>query len=81
MDVKQAMAKKWIRKAKLKKGTLSRQLDIPEIDDIPITLLRAIRDADIGDTIKNPTKMGKQKIKVTRLLKMRAVLAITLKGI
>lgn len=81
MDVKQAMAKKWIRKAKLKKGTLSRQLDIPEIDDIPITLLRAIRDADIGDTIKNPTKMGKQKIKVTRLLKKRAVLAITLKGI
>jgi hypothetical protein len=75
------MAKKWIRKAKLKKGTLSRQLDIPEEDDIPITLLRAIRDADIGDTIKNPTKMGKQKIKVTRLLKKRAVLAITLKGI
>ena len=75
------MAKKWIQKAKIKKGTLSRQLDIPEEDDIPITLLRAIRDADIGDTIKNPTKMGKQTIKVTRLLKKRAVLAITLKGI
>lgn len=75
------MVKKWIRKAKLKKGTLSRQLDIPEKDDIPITLLRAIRDADIGDTIKNPTKMGKPKVKVTRLLKKRAVLAITLKGI
>jgi hypothetical protein len=75
------MAKKWIRKAKIKKGTLSRQLDIPEEDDIPITLLRAIRDADIGDTIKNPTKMGKQKIKVTQLLKKRAVLAITLKRI
>ena len=75
------MAKKWIQKAKIKKGTLSRQLDIPEEDDIPITLLRAIRDADIGDTIKNPTKMGKQKIKVTRLLKKRAVLAITLKRI
>lgn len=75
------MAKKWIQKAKIKKGTLSRQLDIPEEDDIPITLLRAIRDADIGDTIKNPTKAGKQTIKVTRLLKKRAVLAITLKGI
>lgn len=75
------MAKKWIQKAKIKKGTLSRQLDIPIEKDIPITLLRAIRDADIGDAIKNPTKMGKQKIKVTRLLKRRAVLAITLKGI
>ena len=75
------MAKKWIRKVKIKKGTLSRQLGIPEKENIPVTLLKAIRDADIGDTIQNLTKSGKQTIKVTRLLKKRAVLAITLKGI
>ena len=74
------MAKKWMRKVAIKKGSLSRQLDIPIEDNIPITLLKAIRDAKIGSTIKNPTKSGKPRIKVTRLLKKRAVLAITLKN-
>ena len=73
------MAKKWMRKVTIKRGTLSRQLGIPVEDNIPITLLKAIRDAKIGSTIKNPTKTGKPHIKVTRLLKRRAVLAITLK--
>jgi len=73
------MAKKWIQKAGLRKGTLSRQLDIPVKDTIPITLLKAIRDAKTGSTVKNPTKSGRSNIKVTRLLKKRAVLAITLK--
>ena len=74
------MAKKWMRKVAIKKGSLSRQLEIPIEANIPITLLKAIRDAKIGSTIKNPTKSGKPRIKVTRLLKKRAVLAITLKN-
>ena len=73
------MVKKWMRKVAIRKGTLSRQLGIPIEDNIPITLLRAIQNAKIGSTIKNPTKTGKAHIKVTRLLKRRAVLAITLK--
>ena len=70
--------KKWI--PKLKKGALHRQLGIPQKVKIPITLLRKIKKAKIGSKIKNPTKVGKKVIKVTRLLKQRAVCAFTLRG-
>jgi len=73
------MAKRWIKKAQLKKGALSRQLGIPEKDNIPFTLLEKIKKAEIGETIKNPTKSGKREIKVTNKLKKRAVLALTMK--
>jgi len=73
------MAKKFIKKAALKKGALSRQLGIPEKDNILFTLLEKIKKAEIGTTIKNPTKSGKQEIKVTKKLKKRAVLALTMK--
>ena len=72
--------KLWIQSATLKEGTLSRQLGIPIEDNIPVTLLKAIRDTDIGETIKNPTKKGKKQFKITKLLKRRVVLALTLKG-
>jgi len=73
------MAKRWMQKIGLKHAALSRQLGIPISEDIPMKLLNAIRTAKIGDTISNPTKSGKRTFKVTRLLKKRAVLAITLK--
>ena len=69
----------WIQSAIKKKGALSRQLGIPIQKNIPFTLLEKIRHAKIGSTITNPTKTGKRRIKVTRLLKKRAVLALTLK--
>ena len=72
------MVKKWIPR-NLKKGALSRQLDIPEEKKIPFTLLEKIRKTRIGKRIRNPTKTGKRLIRVTRLLKRRAVLALTLK--
>lgn len=72
--------KKWIQKTGLKKGSLSRQLDIPEEKNIPMTLLRKIQAAKAGDVIINPTKTGKKKIKVTSKLERRAILAIRLKG-
>lgn len=75
------MAKKWIQKARIKKGALSRQLGIPEKDDIPITLLKAIKKASIGETVKNPTKSGKRTFRVTSKLNRRAVLALALKGL
>ena len=76
-------AKLWIQEAirKSRKGALSRQLSIPEKDNIPVTLLRAIKYANIGETIHNPVARGKRWIKVTRLLKRRVVLAMTLKGL
>lgn len=73
------MAKKFIKKAKLKKGALSRQLGIPEKDNIPFTLLEKIKKTEIGKIVENPTKTGKPSMRVTKKLKKRAVLALTLK--
>jgi len=71
--------KYWIQEAIKKEGALSRQLGIPVRDNIPKTLLEKIAKTPIGKTIRNPTKKGKRRIKVTRKLKKRAVLALTLK--
>ena len=54
-------------------------LKIPEEELIPLTLLDKIVSADVGEIVKNPTKKGKRYIKVTRLLKKRAVLARNMK--
>ena len=69
----------WIQHAVKKPGALSRQLGIPIKDNIPKTLLEKIAKTPIGKTIRNPTKKGKRRIRVTRKLKRRAVLALTLK--
>jgi len=69
----------WIRHSIKKKGGLSRQLGIPEKENIPVTLLKKIKAAPVGSTVSNPTKTGKRKIKVTKKLKKRATLALTLK--
>jgi len=58
---------------KVKKGALHRQLGISPNDRIPKTLLRAIKNAEVGTTISNPTKTGKRRIPVTTLLKKRVL--------
>jgi hypothetical protein len=63
--------KRWIQKAKLKKGTLSKQLGIPEKDNIPIALLEKVKKANVGTKVKGKT--------VTMLMKRRANLALNLK--
>jgi hypothetical protein len=73
--------KKFIKKIGIKKGALSRQLGIPIKENIPVTLLNKIISAKAGQIIKNPTKTGKRRIKVTRKLERRAILAKTLKGL
>jgi len=75
------MKKKWIQKAVNKPGTLHKQLEIPKNKKIPMSLLNKIIKAKAGDIIINPTKIGKRKIKVTRLLEERAILARNLKNI
>ena len=72
---------KWIQKIGLKKGTLHRQLGIPMDKKIPMRLLNAIIRAKAGDVVKNPTAVGVRKIKVTRKLERRAILARNLKRI
>ena len=76
------MAKKtgWIQKSNMKKGALSNQLGIPIKENIPMTLLNTIVAASPGDTIKNPTKIGKSKYKVTKLMERRSIMARNLKN-
>lgn len=73
--------KYWIQKAINKPGTLHKNLSIPKDKKIPMSLLKKIVSAKAGDTIKNPTKTGKKRIKVTKKLERKAILAINLKNI
>ena len=75
------MAKKWIQEAGVKSGALSRQLGIPEEQNIPFTLLEDIVGAEPGDVVVNPTKVGNRRIHVTALLKKRANFALNVKRI
>lgn len=70
---------KWIQKAISRPGTLHKNLDIPKDKKIPMVLLNKIVSAKAGDTITNPTSVGKKKIKVTRKLERKAILARNLK--
>lgn len=72
---------KWIQKIHMKKGTLHRQLGISEDKKIPLSLLNKIISASPGEVITNPSKVGRKKIKVTRVLEKRANLARNLKNI
>ena len=44
-----------------------------------VDLLEEIKEAPLGTIIVNKTGMGKPEIKVTRLLKERAVLALSMR--
>ena len=70
----------WIQSTKLKEGALSKQLSIPEKEDIPVGLLKKIKETPTGTIMENPMKTGKRHYKITPLLKKRASLALTLKG-
>ncbi len=72
---------KWIQKTGLKKDVFSNQLDIPPKNKIPMVLLNRIIAAKRGDIVKNPANIGKKSIKVTSLLKKRAILVRNLKRI
>ena len=59
--------------------SLSAMLNIPKSENIPVSLLRKIKDAELGTTVKNPTNKGKKNIKVSRKLKQKAVFAFNAK--
>lgn len=71
----------WMKKAfarsKENPGLFHKQLGIPQGTKIPLTLLQKISDTKIGSTIKNPTQIGYRTIKITRLMKRRAVPLLT----
>lgn len=68
----------WMQRAlRRKPGALHRQLGIQQDTKIPKTLLTTIQDADTGDIIKNPTKVGKPRYRVTTLMQRRVNPALT----
>jgi hypothetical protein len=71
--------KMWIQRAITRPGKLHYDLEIPKGEKIPMSLLNAIIKAKAGQTIKNPSLVGKKKIKVTRKIEQRAILARNLK--
>lgn len=73
----------WIKKTtkQHKKGSLHKMLGVSQSDPIPYTFLEKIRKTPIGETIINPVKTGKDTIKVTKLVKQRAVWGLNLKRI
>ncbi len=73
------MVKRWIQQAIHKPGKLHSDLGISKDEKIPMTLLNAIIRAKADQTIKNPTSKGRKRIKVTRKLEQRAILARNLK--
>tara|TARA_R110000824_G_scaffold93091_1_gene225387 strand:- start:230 stop:592 length:363 start_codon:yes stop_codon:yes gene_type:complete len=76
MPVEKETIKLGGKKIEIKKGALSKQLGIPEEKDIPKSLLTRINAMDIGESITYRQKT----LRITRLLKQRVSLAITLKG-
>lgn len=75
------MVKRWIQRALHRPGKLHSDLGIPKGEKIPMPLLNAIIKAKAGDIIKNPTRVGHRKIKVTRKIEQRAILARNLKNL
>lgn len=71
--------KKWIQRAISRPGNLHRDLEIPKETKIPMVLLNKIVSAKAGETISNPSKVGKKKILATRKIEQRAILARNLK--
>jgi len=73
---------KWVQGAfaNHKAGSLHRQLGVPYDKKIPKSFLVVIKRTTIGEVARNPTKTGKRRVTVTRLLKKRGVLAHTVRG-
>jgi len=73
------MAKKVLRKRgkkpiKFEEGGLHRSLGIPQGEKIPMSLVRKLIRAEVGETVTNPTSKGRKRIKVTTRIKRQVVL-------
>ena len=65
----------WMQEAfkRAGKGLFHKQLGVEASEKIPLTFLKTIVDTQIGKVAHNPTSVGHKMIKVTTLLKKRAV--------
>jgi hypothetical protein len=55
------------------KGVFHKQLGVSTTEKIPLTFLQAIVDTPLGSIAHNPTTTGNKMVKVTPLMKKRAV--------
>jgi len=71
--------RRWIQKAvdPRKKGSLHRQLGVSKGKKIPRELLTAVQRAEVGRVVR----AGGKRIRVTRLMKKRVNLAVTLRKV
>ena len=69
--------RRWIQKAvdPKKRGSLHRQLGFPRCEMIPGDLLRAVKTAEPGQVVRASGK----RVRITKLMKKRANLAVTLR--
>ena len=75
--------KYWIQRAIKKRGSLEEymalKLGIPKSEKIPEDILRKIANANVNSRISVEYRGVRKRVVVTRLLKKRAVLALTLR--
>lgn len=69
--------KKWIQDTKMKKGALHKQLSYDEDEKIPAGILKKIVDGEVGSKVK----IKGEEHTITALMKKRANMAQTLKGL
>jgi len=62
-----------------RKDKFKRQLGMKGNEKIPYSLLKKINNSSVGETINNPTKKGKSRIKVTKLIERRAFLCMNVR--
>jgi len=72
---------KWIQEAMTShtRGSLHRQLGIPQGQPIPTRFLNAIVHDGVGKTIHNPTNMGDRTVHVTGLLFHRSLATLNIR--
>ena len=77
------MSRYWIQSAIKHRGALERffqrKLGIPKEKKIPVSLLKKIVAAKAGQTIVLKYRNRRARVRVTRLLERRAILALTLR--
>ena len=69
--------KKWIQDTKMKKGALHKQLGYDEDEKIPAGIINKIMDGEVGSKVK----IKGEEHTITALMKKRANMAKTLKGL
>jgi len=72
--VTKVLRKKGKKPIRFVAGGLHRSLGIPQGEKIPMSLVRKLIRAEVGETVTNPTSKGRKRIKVTTRIKRQVTL-------